>query len=310
MYQKLEAYISSVNPWTNVYGLARSIIALSSLLTLLFNDASILFKPTAISDNYPVCISNISLFCLGINDYFILDILRYICIVVLFLVVIGWRPRVTAIFHWYISFSMFNSITVADGGEQTAAVITLLMLPIALTDSRKWHWEKPIEINNKVYSKMIAYYAWVIIRVQVAILYFHSTIAKLGQAEWVDGTAVYYYTKHVTIGFNDFFAKTMNPILESWLIVIPTWGTLILQTILFAALIIDKKHWRNIFILAIFMHEIFALMLGLVSFSLIMTGVLILYLSPIYHQFSFKFNMIRVFNLKNIYSKKLTFGRR
>ena len=45
MLYKLDAkifkWLNSRNRWTNVYGLARSLIALSTLLTLLINDAEI-----------------------------------------------------------------------------------------------------------------------------------------------------------------------------------------------------------------------------------------------------------------------------
>lgn len=45
--ENLKEKITGFNPWTNAYGLARSLIGLATLLTLLFNDSSILFKPAA-----------------------------------------------------------------------------------------------------------------------------------------------------------------------------------------------------------------------------------------------------------------------
>lgn len=268
-------------PWTNVYGIARSLIALSSMLTLLFNPAETIFKPSSISNDFPICGIGYSAFCLGQGDYTELNIIRWICIVLLFLVVTGWRPRFTGIIHWYISYSMNLSLIVTDGGEAVASVITFLLIPITLTDPRKWHWDVSDKyLNQNIYSKIIAYLSYFFIRVQVAIIYFHSTIAKLGNKEWIDGTAVYYYSLNKIVGFNSFFETFTHYIVSSPLIVIPTWGTLIVQTIIFCSLFAPSKYWKNIFIMAILMHEVFALMLGLISFSLIMMGALVLYLTP------------------------------
>lgn len=64
------------NPWTNVYGLARSIIALSSLLTLLINHPSLIMKPASGISSYPACKMNLSLFCLGENNYMMLNLFQ------------------------------------------------------------------------------------------------------------------------------------------------------------------------------------------------------------------------------------------
>lgn len=277
-FNRIFNHWDTINTWTNVYGLARSLIALGSFITLLFNDSTILFKPSAGVDVYPSCVSGYSLFCIFQNNYFYLEIIRYICLFILFLVIIGWRPKLTAIPHWIIVYSLQNSLTVIDGGDQAAAVITFLLIPIALTDNRKWHWAKSYESNLQ--KKIIANISFFIIRVQVAILYFHSTIAKLGTREWIDGTAVYYFVNDHLIGFNSFFKFLFESFVQSPLIFIPTWGTLIVQTIIFGALFAPKRFWKPIFIIAILMHEIFALMLGLVSFSIIMSGLLVLYLIP------------------------------
>ncbi|WP_369888514.1 sporulation-delaying protein SdpB family protein [Bacillus halotolerans] len=279
------------NPWTNVYGLARSIIALSSLLTLLVNHPSLIMKPASGISSYPACKMNLSLFCLGENNYMMLNLFRWVCIAILVLVVIGWRPRITGILHWYISYSLQSSLIVIDGGEQAAAVITFLLIPITLTDPRKWHWSgRPDDPEGqRTIGKITAFISYFVIRLQVAVLYFHSTVAKLSQQEWVDGTAVYYFAQEKTIGFNGFFQALTKPFVSSPFVVIPTWGTLLVQIVIFAALFAPKKHWRLILIIAVFMHEIFAVMLGLISFSLIMAGILILYLTPIDSTFQFTY---------------------
>lgn len=271
---------SNSTPWTNVYGLSRSILALSTFLTLIFNDVSYLFKPTSGMDDYPAkIILKYTFFSFGENNYLTLGILKLIALVILFLVIIGWRPRITAILHWYLMVSLQNNLTVVDGGTQIASVLTLLFIPIALLDNRKWHWG--VSNNTNEHAKIISFVTYNIIRIQIALLYFDSTVKKLEVDEWLDGTAVYYYINDPIVGFNNFFDYISQWFVNSPLIVLPTWGTIIVQTTLFLALFAPKKYWPTILIFGIFMHEIFALLLGLVSFSITMAGVLIIYLLPI-----------------------------
>lgn len=280
-------------PWTNVYGLARSIMAAITALTLALNDSSILFKPANGIPEYPQCsnVGLISIFCILPDTYIYLEITRWICVVLLLIIASGWRPRITGVLHWWISYSFNLSALTVDGGEQVAAVITLLLIPLTLTDPRKWHWEK---IDNEIlkqnpntrYTKLLAFSTSWLIRIQVAILYLNSSIAKLNTSQWLDGTAVYYYVQHPMLGMPPILINLFEFIITTPLIVIPTWGTLIIQFLLFAALFAPKRYWNIILIVAIFMHEIFAIMLGLISFSMIMLAVLILYLRPLEQEFS------------------------
>src|SRR5699024_3817776 len=310
MFKKLKRKIlnwtNSNIPWTNVYGLARSIIAMSTALTLAFNDSYILFKPAAGIPEYPQCngISNISIFCLFSNKYIYLEIIRWLCVILLVIIASGWRPCITGILHWWISYSFHASALTVDGGDQVAAVITLLLIPLMLTDPRKWHWQvmdKNILIWDQKtrYTSLLAFATSWVIRFQVAVLYLNSSVAKLKTSEWLDGTAVYYYIQQPMLGMPSILKDIFNPILTSSLVVIPTWGTLIVQFILFAAFFAPKKYWKHILIIAIFMHEIFAIMLGLISFSLIMLAVLILYLRPI--EDSFNFRKLAFWRSKNKY---------
>lgn len=290
----------AILPWTNVYGLARSIMAISTALTLALNDASIFFRPGG-GFSTPNCSTNIpAVFCLVPNNYIYLNLVRWICVIILLIVASGWRPRITGIFHWWISYSLQVSALTIDGGEQVSAVFTLLLLPIALTDPRKWHWEsykqhEPTLDKRHLYLRVIALVTFLAIRLQVAILYFNSFVSKLADQDWVNGTAVYYYAQHLMLGFPPILMDMFDFVLTSKLVVIPTWGTLLIQFLLFAALFSSKKYWNAIFLAALFMHELFAVMFGLISFSMIMCAILILYLRPIEKEF--KFNLVkRLFN--------------
>lgn len=310
MSEKINNWAIANVPWTNVYGLSRSIIAISTALTLLFNDASIFFRPASGVGTSPFCSSTIpSIFCTVPNNYLYLNIVRWICVALLLVIASGWRPRLTGIIHWWIAYSLQTSALTIDGGEQVSAVFTLLMLPITLTDSRKWHWKSnvnqwdPLINKHYIYFRLIALISFVIIRVQVAILYFNSFVAKLTDTDWINGTAVYYYAQNPMLGFPSLLKNIFNFVLTSNLVVIPTWGTLLIQFLLFASLLAPQRYWKFILFTALFMHEIFAVMLGLISFSMVMGAILVLYLRPYKQEFKFSY-------FKNLYKKVKTSFKR
>lgn len=274
------------NPWTNVYGFARSLMALSLLLTLVFNDTMSLFRPTSDTDSLTNS-DNVSLFHLVPQEYFYLSLVKWLFVVLLILIIIGWRPRITGLIHFYIAYSFNTAGTTVDGGEQVHAVFALLLLPIALTDNRKWHWEKNNDFENREIARIVTFVSYFFIRLQVAIIYFHSTVAKISNTEWIDGTAVYYYMADPMLGLPKVIYNLISPILGSPLIVFITWGTLVLQLILVTALFMKKEYWSKCLVIALLFHEAIAIMLGLISFSMIMTAVLILYLKPLESEFSF-----------------------
>ncbi|WP_127484403.1 sporulation-delaying protein SdpB family protein [Paenibacillus ehimensis] len=282
-------WASNINPWSNVYGLARSIMALSAAFTLAINDAKLLFRPASGLEQYPFCQGTVSFFCLLSSDYFELNLLRWVAVFLLLIVASGWRPRYTGLIHFWIAYSLNVSAITIDGGEQVHTVITALLLPVALTDSRKWHWirenETPPLTELSLYKRITALVSLNAIRVQMAILYLHSTIAKLFEKTWIDGTAVYYFLNDPMLGLPPVIRELLKPVMTSELIVIPTWGTLLLQMSLVLSLLAPKRTWKYFLLAALCLHEMIALLLGLISFSLVMTGALILYLRPVEQEF-------------------------
>ena len=52
-------------------------------------------------------------------------------------------PRWTCVPHWYVAFSLADSITQPDGGDAVAAIATMLFIPMLLGDDRVWQWSRP-----------------------------------------------------------------------------------------------------------------------------------------------------------------------
>ena len=272
-------------PWTNVYGLARSMLALETLSTLALHDADRLFRPLGyeiaqVTDN-PL-VSHLSLFSLLAGER--LQLARWIAIGILLLVISGWRPRITGLLHWWVSFSFATSAVLLEGGDQITANLTLLLLPVTLTDPRTSHWAPPTAPLTRSWQKvlaLVALSALVVVRLQVAGIYLHASIGKMRVAEWQNGTALYYWFLHPVFGVSDWLRPFVLPLLTNGVTVTAmTWGVIALELFLFAGLVMEKRYRPLLLKLGLLFHFGIVLVHGLGAFFLAMAGALILYLRP------------------------------
>jgi antimicrobial peptide system SdpB family protein len=271
------------SPWTDVYGLARTILALSTAATLAFTDAGAFFRPAAGLESVPVCAgpAQISFFCLF--EPASLHLAQWFAIVALLVVASGWRPQITGIVHWWISYSFVTSIPLVDGGDQIAAILALLFLPVTLTDSRRWHWETAHSPHAPSYVKrIIARSCFLVVRIQVAVIYFHAAVGKFSVEEWADGTAMYYWLLDPLFGVSAWIepvlvAVLMNPVL----VTLMTWGAILFEILLFGALFMPPQHRRYLLVPGLLFHFAIAVLIGIPSFSLVMFAALSLYLLPV-----------------------------
>lgn len=276
-----------LDPWTNVYGLARTLLALGTALTLALNPASTLFRPAAGVRHAPVCdgLSRSAYFCLFPGGA--LDLARWVAVVGLLIVASGWRPRLTAPLHWYLSVSLPATAATIDGGDHVTAVLTLLLLPVALADPRRSHWQPappvaPEPPLRTLVARLLALSALLAARFQVAGIYYHAAVAKLRVEEWSDGTALYYWLLDPAFGAPAWLVPVLRPLLLDPLGVLAlTWGSLALEVLLFMALVMPKWAWRYPLALGLLFHMGIALIQGLGSFWLAMSAALILYLCPV-----------------------------
>jgi len=275
------------SPWTNVYGLARSLLALATLGTLTFSTSTVLFHPVQGLPPSPYCshLACLSLFCVTKGK---LDAARWIAIAILAIVVSGWRPRWTAIPHWWIAFSLQASISIPDGGDQLNALLALLLVPAAILDERKWHWNVTAASSPSdgalasVLKRVTAHFFFQVIRLQVALVYFDSAVSKFRVEEWANGTALYYWLNYSIFGVPtwskgliDLFVN--NPVGVAFL----TWGTLILEITLAAGLILPRHVRPYLLGAGLLFHFAIAILMGLGSFSITMIGALLLFLRPV-----------------------------
>lgn len=276
----LAAWSTRCDPWTNVVGIARTLLALGTAITLTFDAPHVLFRSIEGSDG-PLCVSatRAGMFCV-LGDH--LELARWLAVLGLLVVASGWRPRLTAPLHWWITASYQANALVVDGGDQVAAVLTLLLLPVALTDDRVWHWWPSERRVARPHAALVAMSAHFVIRLQVAGIYFHAAVGKIGVEEWLDGTATYYIFSDPMFGPPPWLQSILLPVVQHPLGVASlTWGTILLEILLFAALFMEKRWWRPLMLTGMVFHASIALTHGLISFMFAMWAALLLYLWPL-----------------------------
>jgi antimicrobial peptide system SdpB family protein len=288
----LATQIAKPNPFTNVYGLARSILACGTFLTLLANSSENLFFAEGLARmGNTSSLHNISLFTILSEN---LEIARIIAIFALLLVISGYRPRFTGLLHWYITFSFYTDCSDIDGGDHLANVLSFLLIPICLSDNRVWHWQQStidLQTKKQEIANIIAWLIGFVIRLQVCMIYFHAGIGKMSEEEWKNGTAFYYWFTHNYHGADTWLKDLLLPFIQtSWGVTSITWGTFIFELLLFLAIVMKKDDKRRHYLLVsgLIFHSSIILVHGLVSFFFSMAAALILYLRPLDKPFNFK----------------------
>jgi len=276
------------SPWASGLGLARTLLALGTLGTLLATSPGTLMAPLADGTIPPTCsdLTKWGLWCAVTAGKG--EVARWLSIAALLLVASGWRPRFTGVLHWYVAWSLMASASILDGGDQVTTVLTLLLVPVTLADPRRWHWQAlPTARPQRDFGigRVVAYTGMVLIQIQVAVIYFHASIAKLGVKEWADGTAMYYWLSHPTFGASGWVGSLAEFLTDSPVgVAAMTWSSIALEFALAIALLLRPPLRRFLLVAGIVFHGLIAITMGLISFSTAMTAALLLYLLPIGHQ--------------------------
>ena len=272
--------------WTNTYGVARSLIATGLFLTLAFNDASSLVQPLGDQSSEMPATSEPALMSLSLFKLLNAELARWISLAILSLVIIGWRPRITGILHWYVAFSYAAGAMIIDGGDQVAEVLSLLLVPVTLMDGRKWHWQPaPAGFDAKetgsAFKALVLLSVFFVIRLQVAFIYFHAGVGKMSVDEWANGTSIFYWIQSPLFGTTQFLSDLLIPFFAEELVITTlTWGVMIFEVLLFLGIALSKK-WRPVLLVAgILFHFSIIVLHGLVRFFFSMAGALVVFLGP------------------------------
>ncbi|WP_405448158.1 sporulation-delaying protein SdpB family protein [Streptomyces erythrochromogenes] len=275
-------------PWAAGYGLTRTLLALGTLGTLAFSDSATLFREVSTVGQYPLCrgVTGAGAFCLVSPDHF--EAVRWACCLILGVAASGWRPRFTAIPHAYVAFSVFTGISIPDGGDQVTWILTLLLVLVAVGDPRRWHWQpQPPQLSESTRSStwaLIGVSAITLARIQMSVIYFQSCVAKLPHAEWADGSALYYWINNYAFGAPDWLRPALNLVIDNPVgVAAMTWGPLMLEIVLAAALLMPQKVRWALLPAGVLFHLGIAVVMGLWSFAFAMWAGLLLLLAPYGH---------------------------
>ncbi|MCG5442374.1 HTTM domain-containing protein [Micromonospora sp. NIE79] len=273
-----------IDPWGWAYVLMRTLTALGTLLTLSFNGPSILFHPRIDAEQPPVCVEplgTVSMLCQGSPALW-----RYVGIAVLLLVLSGWRPRLLALPHVWVTWSVSFSISLPEGGDQVASNLALLLLPLALADGRRWVWRVDPHRRARLLSNPVLDFRTifglsvvVLVRLQACVIYLDAAVSKFRVTEWQDGTAIYYWFRDPLFVPGDVrddiaFAITSTPVSTALI----TWGGLALELALAAAIFAGRRSRRVLLVLGLAFHGMIAIVFGLVTFWIAMAALLVMYL--------------------------------
>lgn len=269
------------NVFSNTYGLARSLLAVSTLITISFTNPHYYFNEVFFKVGQPQNTIIPNFFYLFGEAQLGLAIM--VASFILFWVISGYLPQITGILHAWVVYSFFTGSIIIEGGDQLIQIIAILLVPITLFDKRINHWSKKEFLSYKR-PKFISYFCYsiiVIIQVQMAALYLFAGSEKLAVPEWSSGSAFYYWFNHVPFGATDMVKNLFSGIINNhFLSPLVTWGVILLEVMLFAALFMTAKKRKQLFFFGIFFHFMIVVVHGLASFFLAMAAGLILYLLP------------------------------
>lgn len=273
--QRFENAIASFAGPDRWVGAGRTLIALAQLSILCFTPTEYLFVPLVGESQKPQCEGwrHITAYCFGNEDF--RPWVSVLLILLLLIVASGLFPGLTAVPHYWATVSISTGISLPDGGEAAAQVITLFLVFLLLGDRRMSHWHRPsASFSPRGVLHGLAWSAHWGLRLQMAWIYINAAIPKLSVQEWKDGTAVYYITR------GEFFGAPKH--LESliyWVTSIPlvellmTWGTIGVELMIAYLLVFGKTPTRLVaLILSVTLHAGIIVIIGLWSFALVMIG--------------------------------------
>ncbi|WP_221890473.1 sporulation-delaying protein SdpB family protein [Streptomyces sp. WAC07061] len=257
-------------------GAGRSVIALAQASVLVFTPASHLFVPvggTETGCSAPV--QAVSLYCLA--DTADRQMVSLVVLALLLVVASGILPRFTTVLHFWASLSLGQSVSLPDGGDAVAQVVTFFLVLACAGDRRTWHWQRPRggDRAGSVWTG-IAWAGWWGVRLQVAYVYLDSALAKLPVGPWSEGSATYYVARMENFGAAGLFADLFRWATGITLIaLLTTWGTILAEGLI--ALFLLRRESRQAVAAAISaaLHVLIVLQIGIVSFGFVMVGAVL-----------------------------------
>lgn len=262
------------------FAFGRTGLALATASELFCTRSGALFAPVGTATG-PFCNARpaVSLFCFG-NPHELVEARQWLAIVGLLLVASGYRPRYLSLVHLWVVFSVSTSITLPDGGDSIALIVVLLTTPMCLADPRRWQWTPPQQRMHRNW-RTVAYLSFWALRLQIAYVYADSAIAKMGVADWQNGSAFYYFVRDKMFGSAGPFTPVWMWVSDQSVTTLAiTWGALVIELAIALFTLLDARWRLAAFWLGLALHALIFLSMGLFSFSLVMVAIAALIATP------------------------------
>lgn len=281
----MNKHLEITSPWGNLIGLAKTLIYLSIAGTLFFTPASVLATPMLGMEPQYGCsgVRSVLLFCLfETND---LAMVKNAAAIFMLVAASGIYPAIFALPAAYVAHSVSLSTSLPDGGDQIAASMLTILLAYGVLDWRKTHWDifEPTETPRWLRSRVaISSVSLLLTRIQISVVYFFAGVEKLSADAWLDGSAIYAWTRHISFGAPEWLSPiayylTSLPAVTAGI----TWATVVLEIALGISLLLPLKiRVRYLLPAGLLLHLGIIFLLGIASFSLIMFGALLILLLP------------------------------
>ncbi|GGN15732.1 hypothetical protein GCM10011609_65460 [Lentzea pudingi] len=274
LIHRLKWTIANCEPRGTAFAIGRTLLAIASLANLLANQDSTLFSAA----EAPACagLRNVSLWCLaGPTENGLLSS-RIIAVVVLVVTASGYRPRWTCVPHWYVAFSLAASASISNGGDRTAHIAALLLIPICLGDGRRWQWQPATGPLSPEWRGR-AFAALLVLRLQIFVIYVTALAAKLGDPLWRQGSAMYVVAHDRHYGVPEQMRILVEPGLNSFpAVAVATWTVIAVQAVLALAILVGAKARKVVLLLGLSLHAGIGLLMNLPAFGLAMAGLLVI----------------------------------
>lgn len=278
------------DPWTRTIGLARTLIALEAALTYILTPSTILFSPAkgALALRCDATISMAAWPCWLPESA--VQPTQWAAGVACLVIAAGVLPFLTAIPLVLMLLALSSVSAAPDGGDQLAAILGLLLLPVSLADWRVHWWSsRRLAVGVRARS-LVANAGLVLVKVQVSVVYFVACVGKFGSAEWAEGTALFYWVRNKVFG-----APVVLRAAVDWVTSIPlfvaslTWGALVLEFLLAISLLLPLWfRMRALLPVALLFHLGIWLILGISSFAVVMWAALLLLVIPLGAEIGFR----------------------
>ena len=274
--KRLWAAAESFDPRGLPLSLSRSLLAMAQLAFVAFTpDRFLLLSSPAIARSSCTGTAGLTLWCVTPASQMCDALNRVFVLLVLFGVLVGFRPRWLCIPHWYVSFSIAVDVTIADGGTAVAQIMTALLIPACLADERVWHWRRAAGPMPAAWRGS-SYAAHLVMRVQVAVIYVTAALSKLAYPSWRNGTALRTLAASPQYGAAPAIRSLVERLLAPHAVTATvTWAAVVSELSIGLSALLPAGFRRRGLVLAVCLHASIIVGLGLFSFGLTMIALLL-----------------------------------